>query len=870
MATPPRRGAKARAPAAAAAAASAKLKPTAPAAAALATNLKPRATAPPAAAPPRLGAAFGVVKTVGKGAPPVCAFCQQRIFPGLPASGGAACFPADFSYLYGRLQLHFACQLEELEAQIAIAESKLLSLLPPGGDISGLPEEDLLRLAAPTARLERSGYSCVACDRSFKCPEFVRMANNDVHVDCAVDQLQRRLIQLRVRMLKLKFLVIGDPYHPGQLPFPASPPYTELALVQVHKGTCDACGASKSAAFGADILTIFSGQRWHVSCRMHDLTWQLSEIEFVTEKLATYSPEERPVDPPPAPLAGGPIAPLGGKWAVPLARFQAKTGNSVTLYHDAADSLDGVNCFAAMHDCFVAARRNILILGWDFDHRIRLKPGSQPLGDLLRQCAIANKVNVCIIIWRPVQRNVPPLVHSHAAKRFFKANPASGLQFHHTRRSPMKAYYSYHQKLVLCDTGDPAVTRVVAFIGGLDLTAGRADTPNHPILSDMSNPYFAEAFGSTASRGPRQPWHDIHARVSGPIVADLLHNFGQRAIMAGAPVPAIADSPAVGADMDWNTQMFRTGEYGPIMESVDVAYHAMIDRADKFIYIENQYLISNFPNCGPRPHKISNQVGIHIAQKIASKIAMDEVFMAYIVLPMWPEASGGPLDPYTQDILYLTWRTIAHMVHIIQTALALVKAGSTLSGKRAFDFIGFYSLAKREPAVPCSLVGVAERQLKLLTSKRYQIYVHSKMAIADDEYILLGSANLNERSLNCERDYEICIGAWQSGGGERVKEFRQRLWEEHLGSAIAAHLQKDPGSFDVKSKVDSLAMANSNVLHGALNLPLPHNHLVHYTTLSASNTVPLPTDYFDTAGTTKWTNFGRPLSSASVVLRVTE
>ena len=25
--------------------------------------------------------------------------------------------------------------------------------------------------------------------------------------------------------------------------------------------------------------------------------------------------------------------------------------------------------------------------------------------------------------------------------------------------------------------------------------------------------------------GPREPWHDIHSRVEGPIVLDILHNY---------------------------------------------------------------------------------------------------------------------------------------------------------------------------------------------------------------------------------------------------------------------------------------------------------------------------------------------------------
>ena len=43
------------------------------------------------------------------------------------------------------------------------------------------------------------------------------------------------------------------------------------------------------------------------------------------------------------------------------------------------------------------------------------------------------------------------------------------------------------------------------------------------------------------------------------------------------------------------------------------------------------------------------------------------------------------------------------------------------------------------------------------------MYVHSKMTIVDDEYILIGSANINQRSLSGERDSEIAMGGFQPG-----------------------------------------------------------------------------------------------------------
>lgn len=41
------------------------------------------------------------------------------------------------------------------------------------------------------------------------------------------------------------------------------------------------------------------------------------------------------------------------------------------------------------------------------------------------------------------------------------------------------------------------------------------------------------------------------------------------------------------------------------------------------------------------------------------------------------------------------------------------------------------------------------------------IYVHAKGMIVDDEYVIIGSANINQRSMGGSRDTEIAMGAYQ-------------------------------------------------------------------------------------------------------------
>ena len=57
--------------------------------------------------------------------------------------------------------------------------------------------------------------------------------------------------------------------------------------------------------------------------------------------------------------------------------------------------------------------------------------------------------------------------------------------------------------------------------------------------------------------------------------------------------------------------------------------------------------------------------------------------------------------------------------------------------------------------------------------------------MVDDEYIIVGSANINQRSQDGARDTELAMGAFQpvlkTRGG--VYGFRMSLWREHVREA---------------------------------------------------------------------------------------
>lgn len=60
------------------------------------------------------------------------------------------------------------------------------------------------------------------------------------------------------------------------------------------------------------------------------------------------------------------------------------------------------------------------------------------------------------------------------------------------------------------------------------------------------------------------------------------------------------------------------------------------------------------------------------------------------------------------------------------------------------------------------------------------IYVHSKLMIVDDKRVIVGSANINDRSLLGNRDSEIAI-CIEDFDKKQTSNFRRKLFEQHFG-----------------------------------------------------------------------------------------
>jgi phospholipase D1/2 len=368
---------------------------------------------------------------------------------------------------------------------------------------------------------------------------------------------------------------------------------------------------------------------------------------------------------------------------------------------------------------------------------------------------------------------------------------------------------------------------------------------------------------SPDSGGPRQPWHDWHCKIEGHAAYDVLTNFEQRwkkatkthdeelldidrhgSLVAPSNKAPLSGDPALHVSNDydpetWQVQIFRSIDSGSVKGfpqtgeevtkqflvwgksvaidiSIQMAYIKAIRCAQHFIYIENQYFLGSSYNWPDYKTAGANHlIPMELTLKICSKIKANQRFAVYIVIPMWPEGvpEGGPV----QEILYFQTQTMKMMYRLIGDTLK----DCGLSHRKPTDYLNFYCLGNREtkkpgeyeppkPPAPNSNQGKSQK------NRRMMIYVHSKGMIVDDEYVISGSANINQRSMDGSRDTEIAMGGYQphhtwlakhNRPRGQVYGYRMSLWAEHLGLPLDP-LFEEPESIECVRRVNDMSDRN--------------------------------------------------------------
>jgi phosphatidylserine/phosphatidylglycerophosphate/cardiolipin synthase-like enzyme len=388
--------------------------------------------------------------------------------------------------------------------------------------------------------------------------------------------------------------------------------------------------------------------------------------------------------------------PVGG-WAAgdpPM-----RPGNAVEVLIDGAQALPAIAAELRQ------ACSHVHLTGWHFSPDFALERDDVPviLRNLLAE--LAERINVRVLVWAGAP--LPLFRPSRSDVRKMRERLIKYTKIECALDAKERPLHCHHEKTIVIDDR-------VAFVGGIDLTSesgDRYDTSHHHPRANVG-------------------WHDACARIEGPAVGDVAEHFRMRwHDVTGEALAEVRPSAAAG---DLDVQIVRTvperiytttprGDFG-ILES----YLRAIQAAERFLYIENQFLWSP-------------EIEAALHAKIVNPPRPD--FRLLLLLPSKPTSGADDTRGVLGDLIE-----------------ADADAGRVLA---------------------CTLFARTEN----LTDP---IYIHAKIAIADDNWLTLGSANLNEHSLFNDTEMNIV-----SHDPELARKTRLRLWAEHLELPIA-EIPADP------------------------------------------------------------------------------
>ncbi len=394
--------------------------------------------------------------------------------------------------------------------------------------------------------------------------------------------------------------------------------------------------------------------------------------------------------------------------------------------------VDAERYFEVARVALLQARSRIMLLGWDFDARIRLsgdeRGDGEPatIGEFL-YWLVERTPTLELYLLRWDVGALKALVRGSTVLTVVKwmRHPRihTKLDGHHPTGG------SHHQKIVSIDD-------CFAFCGGIDMTAARWDTREHR---------DEEAGRLTPAGKPYKPWHDATTAISGACAAALGDLCRSRWLSAtGEQLEPVSIDSCCWPDnlapdlRNVEIGLARTLPGMPDQDAINEIERLFLHQiagARRTVYIESQYFASR-----------------KVAEAIAARLQEENGPEFVIINPVTAE---GWLQAVAMD-----------------TARArLMKALQQVDHHRRLAMYHPFTLGG-EP-----------------------IYVHAKIMVVDGESIRVGSANINNRSMRLDSECDVFVSdADCEQVGKAAVALRNGLIAEHLGtsvdeiaSAIAAH-----------------------------------------------------------------------------------
>ena len=417
--------------------------------------------------------------------------------------------------------------------------------------------------------------------------------------------------------------------------------------------------------------------------------------------------------------------------------------------------VDGPEALRAMRKAIERAvnkQHFVYLLGWWCDPWVHLDGPGTALIDLL-SAAGERGVQSRLLIWDSPALIYPGHSQLHDAA-VVALNRIPGCFAQQDAGGGLTSTKSHHQKLLVVQGSGG----LEAFCGGVDINVDRLHhLPPPPSSYRADRPHVGWNGASGGSGGGKSaqtagsPFHDVHAQLRGPTALPLLRTFlrrwysrsGDRQIDTRDPLRATFDHPVppvagrhfVRVGETFNGTVALPGRAATPSRKVTVQdiWLRSILGARQFIYIEDQYLIST---CAAR----------------AIRQVLPRLQHVTILVP-----------PSEMTDIPGVWQRRKNFVELI------------VKGNPHAAKLHVYTRA-------ALLGGKCVRQGETLR----HLYVHAKMAVVDDELMLIGSANCNNRGW--ETDSELVVATFENGRGASSVAGRLRadLWAHHLNVPVTS------------------------------------------------------------------------------------
>jgi phosphatidylserine/phosphatidylglycerophosphate/cardiolipin synthase-like enzyme len=417
-------------------------------------------------------------------------------------------------------------------------------------------------------------------------------------------------------------------------------------------------------------------------------------------------------------------APRPSKEIPPAFLVPGRNCGAVAEASRAAVLIDAANYFARLEQSLLGARRSILIVGWDFDASICLHAAPATSDETLGHFLRQ-------LVERHPQLEIHILIWSlsllHAPGDPLPLLVGAPWQRHpriHLKLDREHPLYAcHHQKIVTVDDS-------VAFVGGIDLTVSRRDSQRHA----------ADAARRCDPGGkPYGPIHDVQMLVEGEAARAVARVARERwhlatgTTLAACPVQAALWPPELTPDFTAiPVGIVRTtpewhGRAG--IEEGRIMAQELVAAARGYIYIEAQYLTSE-------------SVGMALCRSLLQNEGPEIVLVANC-------HGDGLLEKLVIS------RNRDRLLRRLMRA------------DRHRRLRAFYPVVPgKEGPTPVS--------------------VHSKLIIADDRWLRVGSANLNNRSMGLDTECDLALAARNDAEKAVIGGIRSRLLAEHLGADAEA------------------------------------------------------------------------------------